>query len=268
MSLGPFDLTGGPFLTLYCVLFVATVIAGFIIPAWLRPEGHERRVTDPDQLALLAGGRARFGDTVVARLLARGALVMAGKTKFQPQDRHAGRTPAERSVLAVSGMAGWGEIDRALRPHAGPVDRALTDAGLLFDGATAWQMRFWQTSPFFFLLGFGLIKWEVGAMRDRPVDFLIAFLTVTAICALIRFAALDRRTQGGIVALSDAREEAQRLRLAPASNEMDLAVALFGTAVLAGSPLAAYHSMRSSSSNSGDAGSSDGGGCGGGGCGG
>ena len=41
-----FDLTGGPFLELYGILFGITIVAGFLIPRWLRPDGYAGRVTD------------------------------------------------------------------------------------------------------------------------------------------------------------------------------------------------------------------------------
>ena len=82
MSLGPLDLAGGPFLELYATLLVAAVAAGFIIPSLLRPRGSPRTVTDPDQLAYLAGGAPRFQETVTARLLAARALAMNGRKSF------------------------------------------------------------------------------------------------------------------------------------------------------------------------------------------
>ncbi|HWU95786.1 MAG TPA: hypothetical protein VN029_09310, partial [Sphingomonas sp.] len=62
MSLGPFDLTGGPFLILYGALLVVTIIAGFSIPRWLRPEGRAPRNIDADHLAYLAGGGGRLAE--------------------------------------------------------------------------------------------------------------------------------------------------------------------------------------------------------------
>ena len=37
MSLGPFDLTGEPFLMLYSLLLAAAMVAGFVIPRRMRP---------------------------------------------------------------------------------------------------------------------------------------------------------------------------------------------------------------------------------------
>ena len=83
-----------------------------------------------------------------------------------------------------------------------------------------------------------------------------------------RVFAVDRRTKGGLAVVKEAKRRAERLKRAPTQAETGMAVALFGTAVLAGSPLADLHRMRQSDggSSGGDSGSS--GGCGGGGCGG
>jgi uncharacterized protein (TIGR04222 family) len=271
MPLGPFDMTGGPFLTLYAALLVVTIIAGFIIPRWLRPDGRDQRVTNADDLAVLAGGQTRFIDTVVARLLSVRALEMTGKDGFRTVSRDAGQTTAERSVLALSQPMGWPAIERTLKSYAEPVERRLRSSQLLMDGSTVLQMRVWQTSPYLILIAFGATKWLIGSARDRPVGILTAFLIFTAIFALIRFFAVDRRTRAGRDAVDRAIAQSERLKRAPTSSEVDVAVALFGTAVLVGSGWAAFHALRSPSSSDGGGSSSDGGcggGGGGGGCGG
>src|SRR3982751_4138238 len=110
--MSPFDLTGGPFLQLYAILFALAFAAGLIIPRWLRPEGSTPRSTSVDELAYLAGGRARFADALVSRLLARRALSMTGKDKFTADAREAGESGAERSVLALSPPTRWSTIER------------------------------------------------------------------------------------------------------------------------------------------------------------
>jgi uncharacterized protein (TIGR04222 family) len=272
MSLGPFDLTGGPFLMLYGGLLAVTIVAGFAIPRWLRPEGRTARITDADELAVLAGGGTRFFDAVVSRLLAVKALTMIGKDRFLAETS-TGRNAAERSVLTLAPPTKWSTIERALKPHVAPLERKLVAAGLLMDGGTATQLRLWQTTPYLLLFVFGAIKWEVGTMRDRPVGFLTMLLVATAIFALIRFLAVDRRTRGGQQVLAEAMARADRMRRAPTPTETDMAVALFGTAVLVGSGWAGFHTLRTSNASSGGdsgGGGSDGGGggCGGGGCGG
>ncbi|MDF7776740.1 TIGR04222 domain-containing membrane protein, partial [Sphingomonas sp. AOB5] len=212
MSLGPFDLAGGPFLILYGGLLVLTIILGLLIPRWLRPDGRSFITNDPDELAWLAGGKARFANAVVARLLAARALFLVGKNKFQPDPHHLGSTPAERSVLALTPPAKWNVVERAIEPHADPIRRRLISSELLMDGGTALQLRFWQTTPYLLLLLFGAIKLEVGLSRDRPVGYLTLLMILTAILALVRFAVVDRRTKGGQAALADARRSADRLR--------------------------------------------------------
>lgn len=269
MSLGPFDLTGGPFLILYATLLAATVVAGFLIPRWLRPAGRSIPVSDPEKLAYLAGGTSRYTDTIVSRLLASGALRMISKDKFSVAGH--GSTEAERAVLAMSAPTGWSPIERTLKRYAPAVERRLIADGLMIDSGTAWQLRFWQTAPYLLLIGFGLIKLDIGMLRDKPVGFLTMLLILTAVLALIRLVGLDRRTRGGIAALGEMRERSDRLRRAHSSDETDMAVALWGTALLAGSGIAGYHQLRSSSSGDGgsSSGSDGGSGCGGGGgCGG
>lgn len=270
MSLGPFDLTGGPFLTLYISLLIVTIVTGVLIPRWLRPDGRSIGVTDPEKLAYLAGGTSRYTDTIVSRLLASGALRMISKDKFSVAGH--GSTDAERAVLAMSAPTGWGPIAGTLKRYAPTVERRLIADGLMIDSGTAWQLRFWQTAPYLLLITFGLIKLDIGMLRDKPIGFLTLLLIVTAVFALIRLVAVDRRTKGGIAALREMRSRSDRLRRAHTPDETGMAVALFGTVVLAGSGLQDFHQMRSASSGDGgsSSSSSDGGGsgCGGGGCGG
>ncbi|MBY0283680.1 MAG: TIGR04222 domain-containing membrane protein [Sphingomonas sp.] len=272
MGLGVFDLTGGPFLTLYGVLLVTAIVAGFAIPRWLRPDGRSARLTNPDQIAYLAGGSLRYVDTVLARLLAAGKIAVEGRTQARIVAPPVLAAGPERSVLALPTPSPWPRVMKAVSGHAATVHDKLVDAGLLFDRGTALQLRFWQTAPYLMLIAFGAIKWDIGTERGRPVGFLSALLVITAVFALIRFVTIDRRTRAGIDALAAARDGADRLRRAPTDDEIPMAVALFGTTVLVGSAWNDYHAMRaaSGSGDSGSGGSADGGGggCGGGGCGG
>jgi uncharacterized protein (TIGR04222 family) len=272
MSLGPFDWTGGPFLILYIGLLVTVVISGMLIPAWQLPEGRRQKVSDPDQLAFLAGGKARFADSIVARLLAGRALVMNGKDKLDVRMRN-GASAAENSVLALTAPLDWSRIERTLRPTADSLNQRLQRSGLMLTSGERANLRYWALLPYLTLLMFGATKWFIGEARDRPIGFLTVLLIVTAILALVRALTIPKLTGAGIAALGDAREEANRVRRAPLAGEMGLAVALFGTTVLMGSELDAFHKMRAASggdgsSSGGDGGGGDGGGCGGGGCGG
>ena len=274
MSLGPFDLTGGPFLLLYIALLLAAIVAGFVIPVRLRPPGRAQTMTDPDALAVLAGGKGRFVEALVARLLARGALVLSGQRGFAKSTGARGESAAETRILALKTPIEWATIQLQLADYAEPVMRKLARSGLYMTDEEAARTRFWQTLPYVLLIGFGAIKLMIGEARGRPVGFLIALLVVTAVFAAIRWFALDRRTQAAHDALAEAATRHERLRRAPTTDETALAVALFGTTVLAGSAWSDFHRMRSAgggdtgSLSSGCSGDGGGGGCGGGGCGG
>lgn len=251
MSLGLYDLAGGFFFQFYIALLALTVVAGYRVPRWIRHGGHEGRVTDTGELAYLAGGMARFTDAVVARLLATRALAMVGTKGFQALTRGAGRPPVELSVLALPGELSWKEISRSLESHAEPIEHRLVSAYLIMDARQTLQMRFWQTLPYFLLLLFGTIKLIVDEIYDRPVGYLVLLLILTAIVALIRWLVVDRLTRGGVAALNEARRRATRLRLAPTAPETDLAVALFGTGVLAASGWSDFHELRTASLGAG-----------------
>lgn len=270
MSLGPFDWTGGPFLTLYIILLVIVVIAGIVIPARLLPEGRNQRVRDPDELAYLAGGRIRFADGIIARLLAGRALAMRGKDQLDVLSR-SGATPVEASVLALSPPLDWPRVERTLRPAADTLLERLQNTGLMLTGSERANLRYWALLPYLTLLMFGVTKWLIGDARDRPVGYLTILLIVTAVLALIRAFSIPKLTRAGHAALAEARAVSSRMRRAPLPMETGMAVALFGTAVLAGSEFDGFHKMRASSGDGGSSGSDgggDGGGCGSGGCGG
>ena len=268
MSLGPFDLTGEPFLALYVLLLVVAVAAAFVIPRRLRPEGRNQRVTDIDQLAYLAGGGTRLQDAVVARLLSARALVMMGKDRFRVRSPEQATMPAERSLLTLQSPIRWCEIELALQSYIEPLEQRMIAAGLLMSDEERGNVRFWSTLPFAMLIAFGATKCIIGDMRDRPIGYLTALLALTAILAIVRWFRIDRRTQAGHDAVAHARLKGERLRIAPTNPEIGLAVALFGTTVLAGSGLADFHRLRSAGGGGGDGGGGCGGGDGGGGGGG
>jgi uncharacterized protein (TIGR04222 family) len=269
-GLNPFDWYGEAFLALYAFLFVGALIAGAAIAAWLRPEGHALPVTDEDELAVLAGGADRLTETVLARMMARGAaIIQMRKVSFASVS---GGTPLERELASLPSPAKWSEIRQRVAIAAGRIEQQLAGKGLRMERGEAWQLGLYAAIPLVLLIGFGMIKVQVGLARDRPVGFLVAFMVVTAIAALIRVFATKRATSRGKAVLAEARQRSARIRLAPTQDETGTAVALFGTAVLVGSPIAELHRMRQSSGDggSGTSGDSGGGGsgCGGGGCGG
>ncbi|WP_432200275.1 TIGR04222 domain-containing membrane protein [Erythrobacter sp. W53] len=265
--------TGSDFLVFYGGLLAAAVVAGFWIPTFLREEGRSGVLTDAEELAFLAGGKTRFVDGVLAGLLGRGALSLDGKDKLAIAQTQAGQTPAERAVLGSVGSVKWSDAKRVLDGYEERIEQSLVAKGLMIAPADRLSFRLIPALPYIFILVLGYYRMQAGTELGEPTGFLVALMILTAVLMVIRVAAFNPRTQAGNRALKDAQEQHKRLKSAPTQNEYGQAVGLYGTGVLVGTPLFAYHSMRQSSGgDSGSGGDSDGGdgGCGGGcgGCGG
>ena len=252
-------MTGTAFLLLYLVLLAIATIVSIVATQSARPEGRVDPAPSPETLAWLAGGRQRLVDTLVARALTASELRMTGRQHF-----------AEANGPELS----WSALSRRHEAHADALEQQLCRNGQVMDVDTLSTMRRRALLPFAVVGAIGTLRLSYGIAVARPVGFLLILLVATAAIALIRVAAIGRHTLGGRETLARARAANDRLRRAPRTSEMDMGVALFGTAVLAGSAYAPYHQLRSSDGggsgdSGGDGGSSDGGGGGcGGGCGG
>lgn len=261
MPFNPYLWPPEPFLILYCCLLVCAFLFSLVAPAVLRPVGRGTNPTDPAELALLAGGRTRLMEAEAARQLAGGELIMMGKDRFI-------NTGSARRGLPP-GEIKWTEFSRRLGPLAMTVETRLRRAGMLVSDDELASLRRWAVMPLAVLAVFGTVRLVRGVWLDHPVGFLALLLAATTILGVIRWGGLDRRTAAGTAALAKARAAADRLRRAPTQPEMALGVALFGTAVLAGSEFERLHQLRAAASGDGGGGGGDGGsGCGGGGCGG
>ncbi len=267
----PFDWRAAEFLMLYGGLLALAIIAGFAIVAYLRPEGRGAAVSKDDEFALLAGGRDRLGETVLAR------MITAGQARIQTTSIHlspmaAAASGLDREILALPSPASWSAARKVIGEGAERIERDLVVRGLLMERREMRELGLYAALPLMILFGFGLIRRQLGVAREHPVGYLTALLVATAVFALIRVFAVDRRTKSGIAAVSDAKARSTRLKQAPTQDETGTAVALFGTAVLVGSPLSDLHRLRQSDGGSGGGGDGGsgcgGGGCGGGGCGG
>jgi uncharacterized protein (TIGR04222 family) len=157
---------------------------------------------------------------------------------------------------------------KSLRGEAKAIKARLVRRGMLMREEEALKLRLYATAPYAVLLALGLYRQQAGAALGEPTWFLIALIALTFILAAIRFFKFSPRTLGGDRALAALAERSNRIRRAPQPAEIGLAVGLFGTAVLVGTPWESVHAMRQAAS-SGDGGSSGGSdGDGGGGCGG
>ena len=271
--------TGSDFLLFYAGLLGFACVAGWWIPARLRAPGRHGAAGDLESVAVLVGGSDRLAESVVADLYMRGALVLPGKGPLAVANRDIAGSPAAKTLLALDRPLTINAAREALATHGERVAARLQRAGLLLRPEEHTRLRWLSITPFAALLLLGLYRQRAGDTVGEPTGFLVILLAATVFCAIIRFVRSDPRTQAGIAAARQLQAGSVRTARAPRSEEAAMAVALYGTAVLVGTPWEPVHAMRRQ--GSGDGGSSDtssdtdsdggndaGSGCGGGGCGG
>lgn len=268
--------TGADFLAFYVVMLLTCLGLSLWIPANLRPAGRKVHLEDPEEIALLAGGAQRHALTVLADLYVQGAIDKTKKSKVSVIRTQAQTTSAGTAVLRKVGDFSLSETMRTLRDHAAEIEQRLIRRGLMMRRDEALKLRVYAALPFLALFALGLYRQQAGEELGEPTGYLIALLIVTAVAGVFRLATGSARTMAGNRALKEWRTRSSRLKRAPQGGEVPLAVGIFGTGVLAGTPYAHVHAMRQSASGGdtgsggGDGGSDGGGGCGGGcgGCGG
>lgn len=264
--------TGSDFLLFYSILLGFACLAGWWIPNLLREAGRRGSLDDLEGVALLTGGRARLTDSLLAELYVQGGLTEGPKGKLAIADRNAPVSPTARTLLANDTPLSLADARKAIGAQAERVAARLQRSGLLMRDEDYTKLRWLSVTPFVALFLVGLYRQRAGDALGEPTGFLVILLVLTGVFAVIRFATVDPRTVAGIAAVSDLRARNDRFSRAPLPEEAAMAVALFGTAVLVGTPWEPVHAMRKpdgDAGSSGGDGSSDGGsGCGGGGCGG
>ncbi|MEQ1499363.1 MAG: TIGR04222 domain-containing membrane protein, partial [Novosphingobium sp.] len=244
MGSGPLSLGGGAFLMLYlAVLGVAWLASGWLTGK-LRPHGRPGRAASEDELAALAGGPVRLAESAVARLLSAGKLVQHKHGRFIAADAAGGNTPVERAILHIPQPAAWKAILGAASDQSTTITRRLEASGLVLGAGQVLQLRLVAIVPLLLAFAFGAVRVAIGTSGGKPVGFLAVLLVATAGLAIWRFVRTARLTCEGELLLERERERCERIRRAPTGDEMGLSVALFGTAVLAGSSIAQFHDMR------------------------
>jgi uncharacterized protein (TIGR04222 family) len=260
--------TGSDFLLFYTMLLGLSTLAAWWIPAHLRDPGRRGDSHDPEDLALLAGGRERHADSVIADLYARGGLADMADGKLRVAEPGLPASAAGRALLTARAPLGQREADTLLSAHAVRIAARLRREGLMLWPEALMRLRWLSIAPFGALFMIGLYRQRAGASLGEPTGYLVILLGLTVAFALIRFALFDPRTQAGIEAVRDMCARSSRLKRAPQPGEAALAVALFGTGVLVGTPWEPVHAMRHQSGDSGSSGDSSGDSDGGSGCGG
>lgn len=230
--------TGSDFVLFYLMLLGLATAAAWWIPANLRQPARRDPPEDFEAIAVLAGGRDRLILSVFADLSMRGGLIPDGVNAFAVVEVGLPASPAGKAVLAAGGPITRDEARRLLRIHADRAGVRLRRAGLLLRPEEYARLRWLSIAPFALLLIFGLHRQRAGSVVGEPIGPLIVLLVLTAVLGVVRFVRSDQRTAAGRVLLRELRAKNERLVRAPQVGEAAMAVALFGTGVLAGTPRA------------------------------
>lgn len=247
------DWRGPEFLAFYAVALVVAVI-------WSLRRGsaslkrfdsyqEPRDLTDPFEIAYLAGGANRVFQLALGRLLKlnlaewkrrwNGNYVVATGLPVRVELH-----PVEIALLTrLQGKkkgVPLSDLSAMSVPHYAAIETRLARAGLRPTGQERIAASRGISAPPFAVFGIGLVKLLIGLVRDRPVGFLIFALVVTIILALAIRASFGNRqgylTSGGRAALEKirARRTAPGLHAESGLEEWSTGVALMGAAAMIG----------------------------------
>ncbi|WP_410569724.1 TIGR04222 domain-containing membrane protein [Amycolatopsis sp. cmx-4-61] len=141
----------------------------------------------PEELALLTGGRRRFGEYVVAGLLERQVVRLAGNGQLS---RVTGTAPdtVGREVLSRIGKHG-SSIERVCNAAANhkvarELETALIDRGLLADPRKLRSTWIATAVAYWAVVAAGLVRLIAGASTGHPVGILLGLLAVGTVVAI------------------------------------------------------------------------------------
>lgn len=289
-GINPFNWYGSDFLEFYMFLFAASISSAIWLRWQLRApvDGPVSPQLGSYELAYLNGGKVLALNAAIAGLVARKLIDVDHKTRKvkSVQDDLPNGHPLERFVMSWAAKPEGRDLKDlrgVMEAKLEGMEQGLTDKGLWVsrDAANKAKMVGFLVALIPVLLGG--IKIMIGIQRDRPTGILTVLVIVTGMIALFFLSPMGRSRYGDGV----LRELKQKyLPLSHQGQAIDgllsddllLAIALFGLPALQGSGLDVLRqdlqppsgSSGCGGGSSGCGGGSDGGGggCGGGGCGG
>ncbi|MBP3959281.1 TIGR04222 domain-containing membrane protein [Gemmata sp. G18] len=274
-GVNPFELKNKEFLTTLGCALVAAVCIGRVVRSVMRtPDAipDDEYQLDWEQTAYLAGGAGRLMTAAVARLVGRDLAHVGddGKRLIRTGPIPDDISSVERAVLQglpVSNDAA------SLKPIQQAVDAAfarnverLEEEGITIPKGRQVLIAFTSLMPLaVVLLCLSLPRLLMGLDAKKPVEYLVATSIVGGVFSLlIVLAGSGRLSHRGRALLAEQKERCDPLRAGTRwenSGDAGMAVALFGTAVLAGTaiaPLQTWYPRQTNEASSGGCGGSSG----------
>lgn len=236
--------TGSEFLINYSALLALASLAAWWIPTRLRGVGRQGDSHDLESVALLAGGRERFAQALLADLWVRGGIELLDHKRLMVAQRQLSASPAGQAVLGAAAPMMLADAQRLINGHAERVAARLRRSGLMLWPEDFARLRWISITPYAAIFLIGLYRQRADAALNEPTDILVVLLGLTAALAVIRFVKSDPRTASGIEAVRRLRDQNELGARLPRPDEAALAVALFGTGVLVGTPWEGINAMR------------------------
>ncbi|MEP4077904.1 TIGR04222 domain-containing membrane protein [Haloferula sp.] len=220
------DWNGPEFLLFYGVAFVVALIWSVMRrrranDQFSLPGAEEVQLSDPYELAYLAGGAPRCSQVALVRLVEAGAIERKPSRLFSESkvvaigSADAGFNDIERTVF--SGILAYGEkgmplseIPQLVATRLSGIESRLAKLGLRPTASEKSGRGFSISLPLVFLLLLGIGKLVIGITRDKPVGLLVFFLVVTVVAAVIVAAGTKKLTPAGESLLKRMRDASQQ----------------------------------------------------------
>jgi uncharacterized protein (TIGR04222 family) len=235
--LTPLDWAGRPFLELYAIVAGLALLLLWALRFRMgrADGGDDGDGLDVLHVAYLAGGPDRALDTAMVGLFEAGAAMFDRRSGQAVIDRGTAVDPVFAPFRHVEdGKAGRQAFHAQYASRVGRIRSELGQRGLIPTAQDMARFRLIAGLGLCGPVGLGLAKLGIGLSRGRPVGYLIIALTGTVVLGLCMAWTPPSRNRAGQAVLDRWRRDNARAARAPLPEEVPLAFALTGTAVLAG----------------------------------